>query len=249
MYARWHLIVIADFWMASVFAHLLLWILYLDLLSPQQCMFTWSVGDSITRPKSNVLHKLWGNQSMPLIDYWVKTCDERPIQPGPPRGGGDLHDCSSSGRMTKLQKVCSSVPHRGKSFLSHLSKTQTHSESFPSSSLPPWMGLWLKWTMPTPWTGPLIWGSIVLGKRESPMITDWESQSLIIGLWCLWWAFATCCATTPEWRILNDCTTLALTGLICTKRRRGGEWRERKKVGGREGAGEEGREKKQWMAP
>lgn len=107
------------------------------------------------------------------------------------------------------------------------------------------MALWFKWTMPTPWTGPLIRGPLCWRGSAN----KWFSHSVIIGHRCLQWAYDLLCYETPpthpqisSWRILNDCTTLALTGLICTKRRRvgGGEGGRKK---GREGAGEEEREK------
>lgn len=89
-------------------------------------------------------------------------------------------------------------------------------------------------------TGPLIRGSLCWrGGRGSA--NKWLSHSVIIGHHCLRWAFMTCYATNSpisSRRMLNDRATLALTGLICTQKRRGGE-----------GKKEEGREKEQWMAP
>lgn len=52
----------------------------------------------------------------------------------------------------------------------------------------------------------------------------------------------TCYATKPpisSWRMLNDCTTLAFTGLICTKKRRGGGGRKRGEGGSRKGKSSE----------
>lgn len=65
----------------------------------------------------------------------------------------------------------------------------------PSSSLLLWMGLWLKWTMPTPWTDPLISGLLCSEERGSPH--KWVSLSLcyhrpplsdvgLYGLLCYW---------------------------------------------------------------
>lgn len=48
-----------------------------------------------------------------------------------------------------------------------------------------------------------------------------------------------------SWRMLNECTTLALTGLICTKKRRGGGGGGRKK-GGREKERKGERKRSEW---
>lgn len=82
-----------------------------------------------------------------------------------------------------------------------------------------------KWTMPTPWTEPLIWGAIVWWEQGSPH--KWLVSLLL-------WSFTVCVELygllpySPPiswWGLLNDYSTLTLQcSLICTKRRGGREW-------------------------
>lgn len=92
--------------------------------------------------------------------------------------------------------------------------------------LPFWdIGSSPKWTIPTTWTEPLIWGAIVWWEQGLPhkclVSVIMELHSLCGTLWLV-------ILQPPPiswWGLLNDYSTLTLQcSLICTKRRGGREW-------------------------
>lgn len=136
-----------------------------------------------------------------------------------------------SGWTNRLWKVSSCMPHRVKSFLSHFSKTPPFRK--PSLLFPSTLnGVLMEWTMPTPWTGPLIRGPLCWrGGRGSA--NKWLSHSVITGHHCLRWAFMTCYATKPP-SPHEECwmTALPWLSLASFAPRKGGEEEEERGVGG-----------------